>query len=35
MYDLPPKLEGTPEQQLAILWDYLYQLVQRMNVEEH
>lgn len=35
MYDLPPRPQGSLEQQLTALWDYLYQLVQRMNTEEH
>lgn len=34
MFDLPPRPQGSVEQQIEMLWDYLYQLVQRMNVEE-
>ncbi len=29
----PPDLTGSPEQQLRQLWDYLYQLIERLNAE--
>lgn len=29
----PPKLTGTPEQQIRQLWDYIYQLIERLNLE--
>lgn len=29
----PPELTGTAEQQLRQLWDYVYQLVERLNAE--
>lgn len=30
---IPPILTGTPEEQLRQLWDYLYQLIERLNME--
>lgn len=30
---MPPRLNGTAEEQLRQLWDYLYQLIERMNLE--
>ena len=32
-YDLPPRLEGAPEEQVRQLWVYLFRLVERMNLE--
>ena len=29
----PPVLTGTAEQQLRQLWDYVYQLVERLNAK--
>lgn len=29
----PPVLTGTAEEQLRQLWDYLYQLIERLNAE--
>lgn len=34
MYDFPPVLSGTPEQQLQQLWDYLYMLIEKMNINQ-
>lgn len=32
-FPFPPVLTGTAEEQLLQLWDYLYQLVERINAE--
>lgn len=32
MYEYPPVLTGTPSEQLQQLWDYLYQLVEKLNI---
>ena len=34
MYDMPPVLTGTPQEQLAQLWEYVYKLVERMNMNQ-
>ena len=34
MYDLPARPEGTAQQQILQLWDYLFQLVPRINAEQ-
>lgn len=34
MYEMPPILRGTPEEQLAQLRDYLVRLIQTLNTEE-
>ena len=34
IYELPPMLQGTPEQQLADLRQYLIRLINTMNEEQ-
>lgn len=34
-YELPPMLNGTPEQQLQQLRDYLLRLIMQLNEEEN
>ena len=33
-YELPPRPEGTTEQQLTQLWEALFRLVERLNAEK-
>lgn len=34
-FDYPPILTGTAEEQLRQLWDYLYQLIEVLNLNEN
>lgn len=34
MYEMPPILKGTPEQQIKQLRDYLVRLITKLNQEE-